>query len=102
MTFPIRFAGYDEALSRGVLAGLVILERGSSYGQYGRRHALIPLDGAWPQGDLLATPLDKLPLFDDEQMSSLLRALDSIPSQLRVEHRAPPRPSRLGWIGVGA
>jgi hypothetical protein len=97
--FPLRFDGYDDFLRKDVLDGVVVLERAISYGQYGRRSARIPLDAEWSQGTLLDTPIDKLPQIDDERLGTLLRELEAIPWQLRVERRPPPRPSRLGFIG---
>ena len=64
----------------------------------GLQGCLLPMDGAWPRGDLLSVAYDKLPPLEDWR--ALLSELDRLPHLIAQENRPPPKPSRRSWLGA--
>jgi hypothetical protein len=58
----------------------------------------LPLDGRWPEGDLLSVPMAKLPEIDAGAMAKLFEELSMAPYQIASE-REPVKPSRRAWLG---
>lgn len=58
----------------------------------------LPLDGRWPDGDLLSVPMARLPEIDTDDLSKLFQEVSSAPYQIATE-RTPVKPSRRAWLG---
>jgi hypothetical protein len=60
---------------------------------------VIPLDGLWPQGGLLAVPFAKLPEVSADWAQALFEEIGRLPYRIAEEQRPPPKPSRRAWLG---
>lgn len=95
--WPLRAASRDAhgVALKGAVEMVGVFAGGMGTGLLG---CLLPLDGAWPRGDLLSVPYEKLPDVGDWR--ALFSELDRLPFQIAQEQRPPPKPSRRSWLGA--
>jgi hypothetical protein len=60
---------------------------------------IIPLDGIWPQGDLLTVSYEKLPVISEAELETMFQELSDLPYKMAEEARPPPKPTRAAWLG---
>ncbi|MBS0374795.1 MAG: hypothetical protein JSR73_09420 [Proteobacteria bacterium] len=94
---PLRLGEpFQRLQSMGALNGAIALDQQQNDG-IAVRSSLLPLDGHWPDGDLLSVGFDDLPEFSG--MAGLMRELDQLSFAIANERAPPRKPSRLGFVG---
>lgn len=94
--WPIR-ADARLLSGRAALDGAVILECNAAMGGgQGIRGALIPLDGAWPRGDLLSVPYPNLPALSSDEALALFQELERLAAPAPMPAYVPRARSRRG------
>jgi hypothetical protein len=95
--WPLR--SETELMGRAALNGAVELVCAYCPGRFqGLVGSFLPLDGAWPKGDLLSLPYAKLPALSAEEADALFAELTALPFKAAAEQERP-KPSRRAYLG---
>jgi hypothetical protein len=60
---------------------------------------VLPLDGHWPQADLLTVTYANVPEVNTDWAQALFQEICMLPYRIAEERAPPPRPSRRAWLG---